>query len=119
MSCDRETWKELCRANARNLETEINRLQSDYTDPLGFWRRNGDFWEHAGRISEMFKTLKPLFGEDRERLWAAFSTACEDTRKAQAREREARLKRFARKARSGHVQNSRGLFPSERSRRFG
>lgn len=74
------------------LESEINRLQSDYSDLLGlFWRQYDEFWEHARRISAMFKTLKPLFQEDRERLWAAYSTACEDTRKAQAREREARL----------------------------
>jgi hypothetical protein len=36
----------------------------------------------------MFKTLKPLFREDRERLWAAYSTACEEMKQAQARERE-------------------------------
>src|SRR5271154_7045583 len=88
---DKETWKGLCRENARNLTSEIDRLQRDYTDPLGVWHRYSDFWEHARRISEIFKTLKPLFQEDRERLWSAFSGACEDTRKAQAREREARL----------------------------
>ena len=36
----------------------------------------------------MFRTLKPLFREDRERLWAAYSTACEEMKQAQARERE-------------------------------
>src|SRR5712692_477688 len=88
---DKEAWKAQCRENARSLETEINRLQSDYGDRLGlFWRRYDEFWAHARRISEMFKTLKPLFQEDRERLWAAYSSACEDTRKAQARERETR-----------------------------
>jgi hypothetical protein len=91
MSFDKDAWIESCRENARILETEINRLQTDYADPLGFWHRYSDFWEHARRISTMFKTLKPLFREDRERLWSAFSAACEDNRKAQAREREARL----------------------------
>jgi hypothetical protein len=91
MSYDKETWKEQCREHARNLTHEINHLQSGYTDPLGVWRRCSDFWEQARRISAMFKTLKPLFQEDRERLWSAFSTACEDTRKVQAREPEARL----------------------------
>jgi len=38
----------------------------------------------------MFKTLN-RFPRDRARLWSAFSAACEDTRKAQTREREARL----------------------------
>src|SRR5216683_3910789 len=71
MMSDKEAWKEQCRENARILETEINRLQSDYIDPLGFWRRYRDFWAHAKRISAMFKT--PLLREDRERLWAAYS----------------------------------------------
>ncbi len=86
---DKEVWKERCRENARTLETEINRLQSDYGDLLGlFWRRYDEFWAHARRISEMFKTLKPLFQEDRERLWAAYSTVCEDMKQAQGRERK-------------------------------
>jgi hypothetical protein len=91
MSYDKETWKELCRENAHTLTSEINCLQNDYADPLGFWHRYGDFWEHARRVSAMFKTLKPLFRDDRERLWSAFSAACEDIRKVQARERESRL----------------------------
>src|SRR5712692_9519574 len=89
---DKEAWKAQCWENARSLETEINRLQSDYRDLLGlFWRRYDEFWAHAQRISEMFKTLKPLFREDRERLWAAYSAACEEMNGTQAREREARL----------------------------
>jgi hypothetical protein len=60
MEFDKEAWKEQCRENARNLTSEISRLQSDYSDPLGFWRRYSDFWEHSGRISTMFKTLRPL-----------------------------------------------------------
>src|SRR6266851_5092013 len=75
---------------ARSLETEINRLQSDYRDLLGlFWRHDDEFWAHARRISAMFKT--PLFREDRERLRGAYSTACEEMKQAQARDREARL----------------------------
>jgi hypothetical protein len=86
---DKEVWKESCRENARNLESEISRLRSDYCDLLGlFWRRYDEFWAHARRISEMFKTLKRLFQEDRERLWPAYSAACEEMKGAQARERE-------------------------------
>jgi hypothetical protein len=88
MLFDQEAWKAQCRENAHSLETEINRLQSDYSDPLGFWRRYDEFWAHARRISEMFKTLKPLFREDSQRLWTAYSTACEEMKQAQARERE-------------------------------
>ncbi len=86
---DKEAWKAQCRENARSLETEINRLQSDYIDPLGFWRQYDEFWAHARRISAMFTTQ--LFREDRERLWAAYSAACEEMNGTQAREREARL----------------------------
>src|SRR5216684_2690008 len=90
MLFDKEAWKEHCRENACNLETEITRLQSDYGDLLGlFWRHYDEFWAHARRISAMFKT--PLFREDRERLWAAYSTACEEMKQAQAREQESRL----------------------------
>jgi hypothetical protein len=105
MSFDKEAWKAECRENARSLETEISRLQSDYSDPLGFWRRYDEFWADAKLISAMFK--EPLFRDDRERLWAGAGT-------------RARIgaSGLARKARSGHVQNSRGLFPGERSRRF-
>jgi hypothetical protein len=88
MSVDKEAWKAQCQKNARNLERETTRLRSDYSDPLGFWRRYDEFWAHARRISEMFKTLKQLFREDRERLWAAYSTACEEMKQVQARERE-------------------------------
>ena len=71
---DKEAWKAQCRENARDLESEINRLQNDYADLLGlFWRHYDEFWAHARRISAMFKT--PLFREDRERLWAAYSAA--------------------------------------------
>jgi hypothetical protein len=85
---DKEAWKEQRRVNACSLESEINRLRSDYSDPLGFWRRYDEFWAHARRISAMFKTLKPLFQEDRERLWAAYSTASEEMKRTQAREQE-------------------------------
>jgi hypothetical protein len=86
---DKDVWKERCRENASSLEAEINRLQSDHTDLLGlFWRRYDEFWVHARLISGMFKTLKPLFQEDRERLWAVYSTTCGDMKSAQARERE-------------------------------
>jgi hypothetical protein len=54
-----------------------------------FWRPSEGFWVRARRISEMFK--EPLFRKDRERLWAAYSTAREEMKAAQAREREARL----------------------------
>jgi hypothetical protein len=92
MSWDKEAWKERCRVNARSLESEINRLRSDYRDPVDLGSRQYDeFWAHAKQISAMFKTLKPLFREDRERLWVAFLATWEEMKVVQAREREARL----------------------------
>jgi hypothetical protein len=83
---DKEVWKEQCRLNARSLESEIDRLESDYAALLILEPRYDEFWVHARRISAMFKM--PLFREDRERLWAAYSTACEEMKLAHARERE-------------------------------
>src|SRR5260370_42154415 len=84
---DKEAWKESCRENAGNLENEISRLRSDYGDLLGlFWRQYDEFWAHARLISAMFK--EPLFRDDRERLWAAYSASCDEMKQAQARERK-------------------------------
>jgi len=56
MLFDKEAWKAQCRENARRLETEINRLKSDYGDLLGLKQRQDDeFWAHARLISAMFK----------------------------------------------------------------
>jgi hypothetical protein len=88
---DKEVWKEQCRLNARSLESETDRLENDYAALLILEPRYEEFWAHARRISAMFKTLKPLFREDRERLWTAYSAACEQMRGAQAHERETRL----------------------------
>jgi len=85
---DKEVWKEQCRLNARSLESEIERLENDYAALLILEPRYKESWEHARRISAMFKTLKPLFRDDRERLWAAYSTVCKEMKRAQACERE-------------------------------
>jgi hypothetical protein len=82
---------ERAKEHASTLEAEISRLKSDHGDVLGLRDSNyREFWAHAKQISELFKTLKPLLRDDRERLWASFSTVCEETKKAEAREREAR-----------------------------
>ncbi len=84
-------WAEKSREHATTLEGEIARLKSEHGDRLGLRDFHYDeFWSHAREISALFKTLKPLFQDDRERLWTSFSSACEETKKAWAREREAR-----------------------------
>ncbi|MGH9822002.1 MAG: hypothetical protein ACREDR_01915 [Blastocatellia bacterium] len=49
-----------------------------------------EFWEHVKEIHQLFKTLKPLFREDRERLWTRFDEICKQTKDAQTREQNAR-----------------------------
>jgi len=79
---------EEAKANARAIEAEIQSLASGHWD--WFRRQYKDFWAHAGQISQMFKTLKPLGREDRERLWEKFSSICEETKRNQQSEYESR-----------------------------
>ncbi len=70
--------------NARHVETQIRYLAS------GHWRMPlvrdyKSFWAHAKEISAAFKTLKPLWRADRERLWEEFGVLCDEaTAKQQA-----------------------------------
>jgi len=81
-------FDEGARANARAIESEIQSLSSGHWD--WFKRQYKDFWAHARQISHMFKTLKPLRREDRERLWDKFSTVCEEAKRKQRSEHEDR-----------------------------
>lgn len=76
------------RENASKLEREIGNLKS-YHQGL-FSRKYKEFWDHAKNINELFKTLKPLSKDDRERLWAKFDNVCKTTKEAQTREQEGR-----------------------------
>ncbi len=81
-------FDEKARANARAIESEIQSLASGHWD--WFERQYKDFWAHARQISHMFKTLKPLRREDRERLWNKFNSICEETKRKQQSEYENR-----------------------------
>lgn len=80
------TTVEESKKNAKVIDSEIQALKS------GHWhffnRVYKDFWAHAREISEMFKTLKPLRKEDRERLWDRFSSVCEEVKRKQNSEHE-------------------------------
>ncbi len=77
------------KANAQTLESEIGSLVSSHW--AGFGERDyRAFWGHARQISQLFKTLKPLHRDDRERLWREFGAACEDTRQKQTAKNENR-----------------------------
>jgi hypothetical protein len=81
-------WFQQAKVNAQTLESEIESLcghisQNTYTE----------FWALTRVISGMFKTLKPLLGEDRERLCSTFTTACEEV-KAKQKEGRSRSRRL-------------------------
>jgi NADH dehydrogenase/NADH:ubiquinone oxidoreductase subunit G len=79
---------EKARANAKAIESEIQSISLGHWD--WFKRQYKDFWTHARQISDLFKTLKPLTKEDRERLWNKFSSICEDVKRKQNSEYEDR-----------------------------
>ena len=86
---DQQGFDKESKANASTIESEIGSLSSGHW--AGFMRRDyGAFWGHAKEISHMFKTLKPLRREDRERLWDKFSGLCEETRNKKNDENENR-----------------------------
>ncbi len=79
------------KANAHSLEGEIQSLASQHWSGIMCTQRDyGAFWAHAKEVSQMFKTLKPIRREERERLWQKFSAACEETRDRQNSENEGR-----------------------------
>ena len=70
---------EQAKSNANSIEHEIESLKRDHKE------QSREFWAHVKEINGMFKTLKPLWREDRERLWAEFRSICE------AAKRESRI----------------------------
>lgn len=79
-------FDETARANARSIESEIGKLSNGHWHM--FNRLYRDFWAHARQISDMFKALKPLHKEDREKLWEKFSFVCDEVKRKQTSEQE-------------------------------
>ena len=84
-------WVQEARPNASAIDREIENLRYDHLDsnaPFLTTRYHyREFWSHAKEILEMFKTLKPLLREDRERLWSMYSNICKESKNRQADER--------------------------------
>jgi len=76
------------RKNAKAIESAIQSLNSGHWD--WFKRQYKKFWEHTRVVSGMFKNLKPLRREDRERLWAEFNSICEEVKRKQNSDSENR-----------------------------
>lgn len=67
---------EQAQSNAAKIEQQINNLKK-----LSSQHRYGEFWTHSKQVVWMFKTYKPLFREDRERLWSKYGGICEVVKK--------------------------------------
>lgn len=78
--------EEQARDNAKAIESEIRALE--IPERARSSRNFRDFWTHVRRISDMFKTLKPLLKEDRERLWGQFGSLCEAAKQEQQKEQK-------------------------------
>ncbi len=83
-----EQYDKKASANAAAIESQIQSLKSGHWNL--FKRQYKDFWAHAKQVSQMFKTLKPIRRDDRERLWEMFSAICEKTKRKQHSEHENR-----------------------------
>jgi hypothetical protein len=75
--------------NAKKIESELDLLKGGHwRSPLQ--RDYHAFWAHAKEINELFKTLKPLDKEERERLWEKMNTICNNTKTKQQSEVDSR-----------------------------
>lgn len=89
MNHEDDKWIESAAKNAATLESEIDDLNNGHWDMMR--RQYREFFEHAKKISEMFKTLRPLTSSDRQKLWEKFNGICREVKQRQTSERESRL----------------------------
>ncbi len=86
-----DNYKEKSGENAAQIGKEIEGLRYNHCNPNSpafdtryFYK---DFWSHAKEITELFKTLKPIIKDDRERLWAEYRNLCDKVSSKQNTER--------------------------------
>lgn len=103
---NREKNKEEVKSNSSEIEREIENLRSNHlydidTNPSSsnpfsmgsmlsylFPKKTynyHEFWEHAKRISDMFKN-RNLLKEDRQRLWLSYKNLCDSVKEKQNEE---------------------------------
>lgn len=85
MSEQRKDFIKKSELNANTIEHEIDALKDGHRND--FKRQYREFWNHAKRISELFKTMKPLVRDDRDRLWSKFNDICNEVKRNQKQER--------------------------------
>ena len=72
-----DEYVELRRSNAKILKEELDCLENIYGPIDNFDYRS--FWEHAKKISVLFKEMK-LFVQDSQELWKEYSDCCDGVR---------------------------------------
>jgi hypothetical protein len=82
----REEYLKLAKENYSALEKELTNLKHGHWSNLH--RQYKEFWNHTKEINNLFKTLKPILKEDREKLWNRFQAICNETRQKKENERE-------------------------------
>ena len=90
MTQDKREWVEQGQRNAQTLSEAIHGLRMPNSDFLGKIVRYKEFWEQCSHVSDLFKALKPLPQDDRERLWSEFNRMRDEVRSQQNQERDAR-----------------------------
>jgi hypothetical protein len=82
--------------NVKKIEEEINKLKKTLTDSPA--RKNyREFWEQSHYVINLFKLLKPILPEDKDRLWKEFAELREQTKQQEISDREVRRKESAEK----------------------
>ena len=78
---------EQAKSNALAIGRELDSFETGHrkTDLFGKtqYYQYSDVWAHAKRVTEMFKTLKPIAKDDRERLWQRYQAFCNVVRARQ------------------------------------
>jgi hypothetical protein len=72
----------LAETNAAKLQSELEDLQSRLWATPNY----REFWAHVKEINQLFKALKPIAPESRQRLWADLSSVCQQAKRQQERE---------------------------------
>jgi len=89
MNPSEDPWQKKACENAERLEKEIGHLL-ELIVPIREKRplitKYQDFWNHARQIFDLFRTLKPITQEDRDRLWKQFSDFCAEVKESQRSE---------------------------------
>ena len=84
-----DPWKQRACENAEGLEREIAKLTlltGPIREDLPLITKYQDFWNQARSITTLFKQVKPLAQEDRDRLWKQFSDLCGEVKAKQGTE---------------------------------